>query len=94
MVTLRSTGTASVHSHNVSASILIQVGLQELVADTEDDYIQIALDLAGVRARASAVYIYIYIYMYIYYLHIFCSILYKYLLYMCMCVCVCVYIYM
>ena len=54
VVTLRSTGTASRHSHNVSASILIQAGLQELVADTEDDYVKIALDLAGVRTRASA----------------------------------------
>ena len=49
MVTLRSTGAASLHSHNVSASILIQAGLEELVAETEEDYMRIALDLAGVR---------------------------------------------
>lgn len=49
MVTLRTTGAASLHSHNVSASILIQAGLEELVADTEEDYMRIALDLAGVR---------------------------------------------
>jgi hypothetical protein len=49
VVTLRSTGAASLHSHNVSASILIQAGLEELVADTEEDYMRIALDLAGVR---------------------------------------------
>ena len=94
MVTLRSTGTASVHSHNVSASILIQVGLQELVADTEDDYIQIALDLAGVRARASAVYIYIYIYICISIIYIFFVVYYINICYICVYVCVCVYIYM
>jgi hypothetical protein len=49
VVTLRTTGAASLHSHNVSASILIQAGLEELVADTEEDYMRIALDLAGVR---------------------------------------------
>lgn len=53
MVTLRKKGADSVHSHNVSASLLIQAGLEELVADTEDDYLRIALELAGVRLSLS-----------------------------------------
>jgi len=51
VVTLRSRGAESIHSHNVSASLLMQAGLQELVADSEEEYISIALQLAGDPAR-------------------------------------------
>ena len=48
VVTLRTKGAGSIHSHNVSASILIQAGLEEFVADTEEEYLRIVLDLAEV----------------------------------------------
>jgi predicted O-linked N-acetylglucosamine transferase (SPINDLY family) len=53
VVTLRTKGAGSVHSHNVSASLLIQAGLEELVAETEEDYIRIALELAGVSVLSA-----------------------------------------
>ena len=51
VITLKSSGAASVHSHNVSASLLMHAGLAELVAETEDDYIRIALELAHDHER-------------------------------------------
>lgn len=51
VVSLRSTGTSSTHSQNVTAAILVQAGLSELVAETEQDYVRIALELAGDAQR-------------------------------------------
>ena len=46
VVTLRQAGPNARHAHNVTASLLVQAGLEELVADTEDDYVRIAVELA------------------------------------------------
>lgn len=41
------TMAGSVHAHNVGVSLLKNVGLERLVAKTEDEYIQLALQLAS-----------------------------------------------
>ena len=51
--TLQVPGEESIHAHNVTASILTQVGLPELIATSEDEYIQIAMDLASNPSRLS-----------------------------------------
>ena len=51
VVTLCERGADARHSHNVTASILAQAGLHELIADSEDEYVGIALGLAENPAR-------------------------------------------
>ncbi|KAK9291179.1 hypothetical protein L1049_009367 [Liquidambar formosana] len=41
------TMAGSVHAHNVGVSLLNKVGLGHLIAKTEDDYVQLALNLAS-----------------------------------------------
>ncbi|KAE8681865.1 putative UDP-N-acetylglucosamine--peptide N-acetylglucosaminyltransferase SPINDLY [Hibiscus syriacus] len=41
------TMAGSVHAHNVGVSILSKVGLQHLIAKNEDEYVQLALQLAS-----------------------------------------------
>ncbi|ONK57128.1 uncharacterized protein A4U43_C10F16900 [Asparagus officinalis] len=41
------TMAGSVHAHNVGVSLLKNVGLERLIAKTEDEYVQLALDLAS-----------------------------------------------
>mmetsp|Transcript_23187 Transcript_23187/g.34012 ORF Transcript_23187/g.34012 Transcript_23187/m.34012 type:complete len:145 (-) Transcript_23187:590-1024(-) len=40
VVTKRQTGAKSVHASNVSASILMQAGLRELVGNSDDDFVK------------------------------------------------------
>jgi predicted O-linked N-acetylglucosamine transferase (SPINDLY family) len=47
VVTMCATGEASRHSQNVSASILTQVGLADLIASSEDEFVRIAAELAA-----------------------------------------------
>jgi len=53
VVTLQVPGEESCHAHNVTASILTQVGLSDLIATSEDEYIRIAVDLANNPSRLS-----------------------------------------
>ena len=47
VVTMCATGEASRHSQNVSASILTKVGLADLIARSEDEFVRIAAELAA-----------------------------------------------
>mmetsp|Transcript_42613 Transcript_42613/g.66747 ORF Transcript_42613/g.66747 Transcript_42613/m.66747 type:complete len:412 (+) Transcript_42613:235-1470(+) len=51
VVTLYKPGKDAIHSHNVTASILKQVGLGDLVAATEEEFVQIATNLASNHDR-------------------------------------------
>eukprot|EP00802_Teleaulax_amphioxeia_P007341 Tamp_07347.p1 GENE.Tamp_07347~~Tamp_07347.p1 ORF type:complete len:650 (+),score=103.81 Tamp_07347:73-1950(+) len=53
IVTLQSAGKDGCHAQNVTASILTQVGLSDLIANSEDEYVQIATDLAKNPARVA-----------------------------------------
>ena len=46
VVTLRKNGAGACHAQNVTASLLAQAGLEDLIADCEEDYIRIAVELA------------------------------------------------
>lgn len=46
VLTKKTTGSNSVHSANVTASILAQAGLEQLITGTEDDMVQRAQELA------------------------------------------------
>ena len=54
VITLKKCGAGSIHAHNVGASLLSQVGLQDLAVDTEDRYIETALELASDEDRRQA----------------------------------------
>eukprot|EP00291_Cryptomonas_curvata_P029734 CAMPEP_0172213218 /NCGR_PEP_ID=MMETSP1050-20130122/37465_1 /TAXON_ID=233186 /ORGANISM="Cryptomonas curvata, Strain CCAP979/52" /LENGTH=787 /DNA_ID=CAMNT_0012894015 /DNA_START=137 /DNA_END=2497 /DNA_ORIENTATION=- len=53
VVTLRASGPAATHAQNVGVSILTQVGLEELIANDEAEYVAIAVRLAGDRERVA-----------------------------------------
>ena len=46
VVTMAIPGVAACHSHNVSASLLKQVGLGELVATSDEEFVRICVDLS------------------------------------------------
>ena len=46
VVTLRESGPDARHAHNVTASILVQAGLEELIADSPKEYVEKAVELA------------------------------------------------
>lgn len=43
----RSSGPHASHAHNVGVSILKAIGLDDLVAESEEDYVRIAVSLAS-----------------------------------------------
>jgi len=51
VVTLSRPGEASIHSHNVTSSILKAVGLEDLVATNEDEFVRIAVELSQDEQR-------------------------------------------
>ena len=46
VVTLRATGPEATHAQNVGVSLLTQVGCTELIANSEDEFVEIAVNLA------------------------------------------------
>ena len=46
VVTLRATGPEATHAQNVGVSLLTQVGCTELIANNEDEFVEIAVNLA------------------------------------------------
>ena len=48
VVTLRATGAGATHAQNVGVSLLTQVGLTELIANSEDHFVEIAVNLARI----------------------------------------------
>jgi protein O-GlcNAc transferase len=51
VVTLRTPASASIHAHNVSAGILTVLGLPDLVANSPDEYVDVASKLAADTVR-------------------------------------------
>lgn len=54
VVTLRATGQEATHAQNVGVSLLTQVGCTELIANNEDQFVEIAVNLARSPQRMRA----------------------------------------
>ena len=54
VVTLRATGEEATHAQNVGVSLLTQVGCTELIANSEDQFVEIAVNLARSPERMRA----------------------------------------
>jgi len=54
VVTLRATGQDGTHAQNVGVSLLTQVGCSELIASSEDQFVEIAVNLARSPERMRA----------------------------------------
>lgn len=54
VVTLRATGQDGTHAQNVGVSLLTQVGCTELIASSEDQFVEIAVNLARSPERMRA----------------------------------------
>ena len=54
VVTLRATGQEATHAQNVGVSLLTQVGCTEIIANNEDQFVEIAVNLARSPQRMRA----------------------------------------